>query len=830
MRYLFIILISFTYLVKAQNWSQNFSDTNAINNPDWYGDKSSFIISNHKLQLNAIAQSNTKRISRRSSAIEQANWSFTTTMEFNPSSSNYQRIYLFSNDSLIDSASLKIYLNLGKTNDGVQLLITNNGETEELTGSSNSVFINSVNTFFWDIKYNLGLWTINYSSDSISWTTIPNGYYVIEQPNKAFAWEIKYSSTRSDKSFLDNISVSGNIFQDTISPIIDSVHILNDRSLTCYFSEKIDTNTLLPANIKLGNIQPSSLIKYEDSLFCEFNNAEYNTNYLLQINTIKDEYGNTIIPFEKNIQWQRLSPLDLHFTEILFKIKEPYYLPFEAIEIYNPSDFSIDLDDFLLQIGSKTYKLSSYSLETNSYLAVFPNSAEGKIPKEINHLILDKDFSLPDSYGELKFISKNGVELHWLEYHNDWIKDSFKKQGNWSVELKDLNKVCQISGVWESSIHSKGNTLGFPNGETLELNDGIDSDPYFISHFDSIFQVVFPTYLPEIKYMQTDKFNFPIGFHNIVRIKPNILEFYLSGSSEKNTEYILEWNSDNCTENGSLPIVFTSLPKENDLIFNEFLFDVSEGETEFIELKNTSKKYFQSKDLLLKADSNIEDKYYSLGIRNELIKPESFIVLSKNSRKLIDKFGQGDDKSIWIESSSFPTLNNTSDKLFLYTTELKLIHSDCYHSDWHHYSVEDKKDISLEKLNYSTESCTRSNWLSAQKSERATPGRENSQFKEKPWSDLEFMESFHPELDGVDDLWQFSVSWEGSENLITARIYDLEGIEKKVFFSDEVFSVKTKIIWDGLDDNGQPLKKGTYIFYLENYSEDFVLKKALTIR
>ena len=88
----FIILLQ-TNLVFGQ-FTDTFSDGNFTANPAWSGDIGNFEVDSFsKLHLNdSIA--NTSYLTTQSQAIINASWEFEIKMGFDPSTSNYAKVYL----------------------------------------------------------------------------------------------------------------------------------------------------------------------------------------------------------------------------------------------------------------------------------------------------------------------------------------------------------------------------------------------------------------------------------------------------------------------------------------------------------------------------------------------------------------------------------------------------------------------------------------------------------------------------------------------------------------------------------------------------------------
>ena len=94
MRRFFLFFAIIPFFVEAQI-NETFGDGDFTQNPTWQGSESKFIIdANLRLQLNAPPEASTAWLFTQSNAMEEANWAFEFTMDFNPSSSNYAKIWI----------------------------------------------------------------------------------------------------------------------------------------------------------------------------------------------------------------------------------------------------------------------------------------------------------------------------------------------------------------------------------------------------------------------------------------------------------------------------------------------------------------------------------------------------------------------------------------------------------------------------------------------------------------------------------------------------------------------------------------------------------------
>ncbi|MCK4678937.1 MAG: lamin tail domain-containing protein, partial [Bacteroidales bacterium] len=96
----------------------DFSDGDLTNNPAWLGDISSFIINSDKqLQLNA-EDAGSRTLIIPSSISDSMEWLFWIRLAFNPSSNNYARVYLASDEADLSGPLNGYYLQFGESGSG----------------------------------------------------------------------------------------------------------------------------------------------------------------------------------------------------------------------------------------------------------------------------------------------------------------------------------------------------------------------------------------------------------------------------------------------------------------------------------------------------------------------------------------------------------------------------------------------------------------------------------------------------------------------------------------------------------------------------------------
>jgi hypothetical protein len=117
----FLILIPFH--LSAQ-FTDNFSDGNFTANPVWEGSTNLFTINaQSQLQSNGPNATSVIYLSTASTRSQNTEWNFLVKLAFNPTSSNYTRIYLMSDQTNLSGSLNGYYIRIGEDGsaDGVDL-------------------------------------------------------------------------------------------------------------------------------------------------------------------------------------------------------------------------------------------------------------------------------------------------------------------------------------------------------------------------------------------------------------------------------------------------------------------------------------------------------------------------------------------------------------------------------------------------------------------------------------------------------------------------------------------------------------------------------------
>src|SRR6185436_8714058 len=120
-----LILIFILPLIVHGQLTDNFSDGNFTSNPAWSGDASQFIVNaSQQLQLQSSGTAvSSLSVSNNMASLDSTEWSFYIRENFSPSSANYGRVYLVSDQSNLEGSLNGYYLQFGESlsNDAVEL-------------------------------------------------------------------------------------------------------------------------------------------------------------------------------------------------------------------------------------------------------------------------------------------------------------------------------------------------------------------------------------------------------------------------------------------------------------------------------------------------------------------------------------------------------------------------------------------------------------------------------------------------------------------------------------------------------------------------------------
>ncbi|MGC9331489.1 MAG: lamin tail domain-containing protein, partial [Bacteroidales bacterium] len=432
---LFIIAIFFVWVASAQ-FTDDFSDGDFTSNPEWTGETSKFQVSAaNELQLYDASESGTAYLVTQSLAINNASWEFLVRFDFNPSSTSYVNVYLVSDQTVLDNNLNGYFVRVGNTEDEISLYRQDgDNKTEIIDGTNDRIDMTSVNVRVKVTRDDSGNWTLQ--SDTLGGTnyfTEGSTFDDTHIMSYYFGVECIYYYTRWDKIFFDDFVVTGDPYNDTVKPELNSLDVVDNTHLRLNFSEPMEsTSTLNTSNYTVNNgIENPSNASFDGGdatkVLLEFATAFDNyTAYNLSYQNCEDLFGNVIEAGSMEFSYVVIQQYDIVINEIMADPSPVVGLPeAEYLEIYNTLDVAVNLSGFQLMIGSSTYEFAAVNLPADAEMIVC-KSSDSTLLAPFGLVTAPESLSgyiLPNSGATVKILDDSSNVVDEIHYTNEWYQD-----------------------------------------------------------------------------------------------------------------------------------------------------------------------------------------------------------------------------------------------------------------------------------------------------------------------------------------------------------------------------------------------------------------------
>ena len=266
-------------------------------------------------------------------------------------------------------------------------------------------------------------------------------------------------------------------------------------------------------------------------------------------------------------------------------------------------------------------------------------------------------------------------------------------------------------------------------------------------------------------------------------------------------------------------IVNTTKYSFGSLVINEIMFDPETGNAEYLEFYNTTNDSIQLGGMEIKIGSTTKFKLANTFYK---LPPQNYFVLASDS-SIYKNFPwlKLESKTKTAGSSSLG-LSNEGSLLILKDLRGDTLDSLVYSSSWHNKNILTTKGRSLERLNPLLGSNVRSNWNTSVVDGGGSPGKQNSIYSENTSHESKVVISpnpFSPDNDGYEDYAIINFDLTQQLSQVRIKVFDSQGRLVRNIAENKLASSKNSVIFDGLDDNGRPLRIGIYILLIEAVAE-----------
>jgi hypothetical protein len=844
-RIILLLIIGFPQLAQGQ-FTDNFSDGNFTSNPAWVGDTDKFIVESGVLRLNDT-QAGQSYLATESSISLETQWEFWVRLTFTPSNNNHPKIYLVSDVQNLKGAINGYFIQIGKDGgDNKRLfLFRQDGTTatELLAGSQNLAPGTNNIIRIRVTRDNDGLWEL-WADASGDQLLIPQGSVsdLTHTETSWFGMVCNYTVSNANRFYFDDFVVS-EIVPDLEPPRVNVVEVVSANQLNVHFSKLVEPATAEDTdnyfvNQGIGNPLTASIFPIQPNIVQLFfvQSFEENLFYELQIDNVEDFSGNLMEAYTGNFVLYVAQRYDLVFNELMADPTPEVGLPpFEYIELYNTSEFPVNIDGWILQHGTTKRVLPFAIVEPGGYVLLVAESAVQFFLPFGNVVGVPglSTTALTNAGTSLILFDPNEQVVSFVNYSDRWYGNPAKANGGWSLEKIDPFNFCQGVGNWTASGNPLGGTPGAVNSV---LGSNPDITPPDLLRIGSVDQTTIKLFFSET--MDEDGLhglsqagNFGIG--NILVVEPQLPDFstaLLTLETPLETGRIYEISlpsqvtdcAGNALNRRTARVAVPQPAVAFDVVINEVLFNPPDGGSRYIEIYNRSEKVFELKDHTISSKDTIQGfltTIREISSESYLLFPGDYVVLTTNPDAVRNTF-MTTRPHAFIGVGSMPSMTNTSGVLALANKSLVEIDLFAYHEDMQFALLTNKKGVALERVNFNRPTQDRSNWHSAAQSAGfGTPGYQNSQYSadfSSQHGEIEiYPEVFSPDSDGHDDLLTISYRFENPGYVATVRVFDSRGRLIRNLVRAELLAVNGAFTWDGTTDDYQKAPIGIYIIHLE---------------
>jgi len=833
-------------LLPPTTLDEHFDDGNFTQNPTWIGNTGDFIInSNYQLELNTTASSFSSYLCTPVKISEDSTeWQAWIHLNSNPSSNNNIKYYLASSNNNFTQPLNGYYLQIGEdgSQDALKFYYQQDFNSTLLTTATLGAVDTTPQVRVKVIRTQGGQWRIyaDYTGGSaflLENTVIETSFWdtliytgIICQYT---------SSNTSGKFFFDDFYL-GPVQIDSIKPTLSEINVLDSLHLDLIFSEGISLSTAQnTSNYYVNNNIGNPVSALRDNLNATVIHLTFDTSFTSGITdtiTISNltDFSNNMIeqPIKESFLWYLVQPFDIEINEIMADPTPAVQLPtYEYIELYNRSNYTIELKNWTLTIGNATVPFPSYKFTGGSYIILCTASAASSLSTYGTTLPVITSSSALLNAGTLLVLKNNkGNIIHYINYSDSWYQNSHKKDGGWSLEQIDPMNPCGEETNWTASTNVKGGTPGAKNSVFRSNPDLTKPDLLRAALIlpDTLLLTFNETIL-ENAIIQPSHINVNHGIGNpdstsFVDINQKKLLLIFNGSTfVKDTVYTVSVDAGikDCAGNVSniiltAPFAIGDSTYKNCLVVNEVLFNPQTGGNKYIELYNPTSHTYNLKDLNL-TDIN-DTSLFIVSTEGFYAFPGDYIVLTENAKGVTNYFHTPYPKKI-VEMSSFPSLNTTSGRVTLVNKYFDIIDDFSYDESMQFQLLNSFKGIALERIHPDLPTQDAQNWHSASEScGFGTPTYKNSQYGQFNHLESDITiepEIFSPDMDGKDDVLNIRYKFSEQGYVASVTILDAKGRTIRKLVRNELCGIEGYFTWDGLTDSKTKATIGIYVVYVE---------------
>ncbi|MCS6999512.1 MAG: lamin tail domain-containing protein [Bacteroidota bacterium] len=248
------------------------------------------------------------------------------------------------------------------------------------------------------------------------------------------------------------------------------------------------------------------------------------------------------------------------------------------------------------------------------------------------------------------------------------------------------------------------------------------------------------------------------------------------------------------------------------VVFNEIMYDPSDGRSEYIELVNPTPDTLYLGGLLL-GDANPPQS----AIPGIVLPPGELVTFALDTA-IWTAFPELRGSPCLVPIRSSWTLSNSGETLLIANPDGSVVDSVPYDPSWHFWGLKLSKGRSLEKLRPDLPSSDNRSWSSATADRGGTPCSPNSIIPRDSLRAL-LMASPNPFSPTSADprlhqtMIRYRLPWQSAR--VTVRIFNANGIPIRELANGMYSGAEGVLLWDGRNSEGFAVGAGVYVVLLE---------------
>ncbi|PSR02867.1 MAG: hypothetical protein BRD50_06750, partial [Bacteroidetes bacterium SW_11_45_7] len=479
-----VLLLISVFAWSQSSFTDDFSDGDFTANPQWLGDTAKFIVNpNNQLQSNGPQVTDEAVLYTPVTPADSTIWEFHVEYDFNPSGSNFSEVVLSSDQPSLSGSYNGYYVSIGGSNDKVSLYIQQGGTSTKLIDGQDDVLDDSpISVSVKVSRDTFGKWRLwrDTSGTGNNYKLEGSATDKTHQNGNFFGLFLDYTSTRHDKFFFDDFSITNTVV-DTTGPAIQDLVAPTNTTVRMFFNVPVKKGPAEnPSNYSIdqGIGQPSSATLSSNRTMVELtlsNQLSLGTTYELTAQNQTDLSQNTSTSLIKTFTFYQAQPDDIVFNELSPDpdSSAPGDTPDEEfVELVNTSPFAVSLANWSFVVNDDTFSLPAQTIEPDSLVIL---TDDGNVPlfNPYGNVIPVNgwgQFLLTNGGANVELLNDSGQVIDRVRYSDTWYDQAADPPG-WTFERILPANDCDLRSNWVVSRDSSGGTPGRPNSVTGSFAD-----------------------------------------------------------------------------------------------------------------------------------------------------------------------------------------------------------------------------------------------------------------------------------------------------------------------------------------------------------------------